>query len=117
MNYIKVTPPRDSISQKLYPDKHLKNCLPVFARNEKSSHPLEQPYSGPHQGLKYFVLNMLSREDSVSEDRIKAASFLLNNESLTDEHDDIPLLNEEKSLKPLETDYHSTTSDKKLPVL
>ena len=77
---LKPTLPRDRNSRKIYLDKELDNCTHVFIRVDATKSPLQRSYKGPFKVLrkhdKFFTLDLLTRIDNVSIDRLKAAQLL-----------------------------------------
>ena len=77
---IKHVPPREVTNRKSYLDSLLLSCSHVFVRNDSHKNPLQRTYDGPFRVLaryaKYFTLELGSRIDNVSIDRLKAAKLL-----------------------------------------
>ena len=61
-------------------EKALEGCTHVFIQNTPNKPPLALTYNGPFRVLrkhtKYFTVDLVSRIDNVSIDRIKAAHLI-----------------------------------------
>ena len=77
---LRSTEPRHPSSRQAYLDNALQSCTHVFIRKPPSKPPLAPAYDGPYQVLqkrkKYFTVDINSRVDNVSIDRLKAAHLL-----------------------------------------
>ena len=77
---LRSTEPRHPSSRQVYLDNALQSCTHVFIRKPPSKPPLAPAYDGPYQVLqkrkKYFTVDINSRVDNVSIDRLKAAHLL-----------------------------------------
>ena len=77
---LRSTEPRHPSSRKTYLEKALSDCTHVFIRNPTHKAPLSPFYEGPFQVFskhdKYYTVNLVTRVDNVSIDRVKAAHLL-----------------------------------------
>ena len=77
---LRSTEPRHPSSRKTYLDKALNDCTHVFIRNPTNKPPLSPSYDGPFRVLskhdKYYTVDLVTRVDNVSIDRVKAAHLL-----------------------------------------
>ena len=77
MQELRAVPPRYQSRNNTYVSKDLSTCTHVFVRNDTVRRPLQSPYDGPFKVIertdKYFVLDLNSRKDKVSLDRLKPA--------------------------------------------
>ena len=78
---LKTSPPRHPANRKTYLENSLRDYTHVFIQNAPNRPPLASAYSGPYCVLskhgKPSTIDLLSRIDNVSIDRIKAANLIL----------------------------------------
>ena len=80
LNSLRPTEPRHPSSRKTHMERVLEGCTHVFMQNTPNKPPLAPTYNGPFRVLrkhtKYFTVDLVSRIDNVSIDRIKAAHLM-----------------------------------------
>ena len=83
--YMPRVPPRKS-----YVSNELFTCTHVFIRHDAVRKPLQPPYDGPYPVVqrkdKYLIIDINSRKDTVSVDRLKSAHLDLVTETLIHNH-------------------------------
>ena len=74
-------------SPKSYFPPELRSCTHVWVRVDRIRRPLEAPYSGPYlvvkRGEKYFVIDNMGKEQSISVDRLKPVHQSISSELTT----------------------------------
>lgn len=74
---LQPTPASQHCRKKIFVHKELNNCSHVFLRQDRIKRSLVPPYSGPHPVLskspKHFTIQVGSRKQTVSIDRLKPA--------------------------------------------
>ena len=82
MGGLRATAPRFPCNRSSYLEEKLKTCTHVFVRNDAPKHSLERAYLGPFRVLdkfdKYFSVDLNTRIENVSVDRLKAATVLMD---------------------------------------
>ena len=77
LNSLRPTEPRHPSARKTNMERALEGCTHVFIQNTPNKPPLDPTYNGPFRVLrkhtKYFTVELVSRIDNISIDRIKAA--------------------------------------------
>jgi len=80
INSLRSAEPRHPASRKTYLENVLKDCTHVFIRKPPNKPPLSPAYDGPFRVLskhdKYYTMDLITRIDNVTIDRIKAAHLL-----------------------------------------
>ena len=73
MGTLRATPAHNPLSRNSFIDDSLSSTSHVFIRRDAVKKPLQQPYDGPFRVLsrtdKYFVVDINSKQDTVSIDR------------------------------------------------
>ena len=76
VRHLRPTPSRPQFPRSHIPSG-LSTCDFVFVRHDAVKKPLQPPYDGPFKVLvghdKYFVLDIASKQNTISLDRLKAA--------------------------------------------
>ena len=76
MSELRFTTPRSSQRPSRVPDDLL-TCTHVFVRVDSVKKPLQPPYTGPYRVIKkkdkYFILDINSKHETISVDRLKVA--------------------------------------------
>ena len=107
LNSLRPTEPRHFSSRKAYMERALEGCIHVFIQNTPNKPPLAPTYNGPFRVLrkhtKYFTIDLVSRIDNVSIDRIKAAHLIQPVSDLTPTNQPQPDVNEECDVTPVIT--------------
>ena len=79
MHNLQPPTPRTQQRPTVHVPKDLQTCTHVFVRRDSVRKPLQPPYDGPFKVLsrttKHFVLDMHTRTDTVSIDRLKSATM------------------------------------------
>ena len=77
MQQLQAVPVRKQPQRKVHISEALSSCTHVFIRHDGVRRPLQQPYDGPYKVLqradKHFTIDINSRHDTVSLDRLKPA--------------------------------------------
>jgi len=84
MNALRTPPPHHHGTPRSYVEKSLQNCSHVFIRNDGARSSFDRPYRGPfkvlNKGNKFFTVDMITRRDVVSVDRLRAAHLFTPDE-------------------------------------
>ena len=79
MATLRPTPSRECTNQRAYVNRKLELCTHVFIKNNAPKSSLERAYTGPYRVLdkqeKYFTVDFGTRNDVVSNDRLKAENL------------------------------------------
>ncbi|GBN38088.1 hypothetical protein AVEN_260441-1 [Araneus ventricosus] len=77
MSSLRPIPMLQHCKRKVFAHKELNNCSHVFLRQNRLTKSLVLPYSGPHlvfyRASKHFTIQVGSRQQTVSVDRLKPA--------------------------------------------
>ena len=80
MSTLRAPPPHHHGTPRSYVEKALQTCTHVFVKNDTARSSFDRPYKGPYRvlnkGDKFFTLDLFTRRDVVSIDRLRAAHLL-----------------------------------------
>ncbi|CAK8671043.1 unnamed protein product [Clavelina lepadiformis] len=128
MATLRYVPPHEPYPIKTFVDPELKTCSHVFIRHDGVRTGMQRPYSGPYSVIdrqeKFFTIDLNSRIDNISINRLKAGhipvpnpaeSFLTNTSSQNNScHDDENLILQSDlpfSIAEEEIDSHPVSQD------
>ena len=78
---LRAPPPHHHGTPRSYVEKALQTCAHVFVKNDTARSSFDRPYKGPYtvlnKGDKFFTLDLFSRRDIVSIDRLQAAHLVI----------------------------------------
>ena len=80
MSILRATPPHHHGTPRSHVEKALQTCTHVFVKNDTARSSFDRPYKGPYRvlnkGGNFFTLDLFTRRDVVSIDRLRAAHLV-----------------------------------------
>ena len=76
MSTLRAPPPHHHGTPRSYVEKALQTCIHVFAKNHTARSSFDRPYRVLNKGDKFFAVDLFTRLDVVSIDRLPAAHLV-----------------------------------------